>query len=69
MRCERVIHLTEHSDQEIERRWLHNINRRLTDDKIIATRIRRDEPTKNLVKHTWEPMIRTEEEAPPGFSG
>ncbi|KAH9008310.1 hypothetical protein EDB85DRAFT_1837444, partial [Lactarius pseudohatsudake] len=40
-RCERTIQLKEHSTEEIERRWLAQINRRLINDKIIATKIKR----------------------------
>ncbi|KAH9017934.1 hypothetical protein EDB85DRAFT_1874175, partial [Lactarius pseudohatsudake] len=59
-RCERAIQLKEHSAEEIERHWLALINRRLINDKIIATKIKRNPKTKNLVKLTWKDMIHPE---------
>ncbi|KAH9007641.1 hypothetical protein EDB85DRAFT_1838339, partial [Lactarius pseudohatsudake] len=59
-RCEQTIQLKEHSADETERRWLALINRRLINDKITATKIKRDPKTKNLVKLTWKDMIHPE---------
>jgi ribonuclease HI len=60
LRCERVVRDPPriHTISEIETRWLQTINKRLTDDKIIATRIKRDEQSLRKVKETWEPVLR-----------
>ena len=42
MRCERVIQEKTHTAQESESRWLKAINRRLTEDRITATKIKSD---------------------------
>ena len=34
------------------------INTQLTNNKIIATKIKRDEQTTRLVKTTWEPILK-----------
>ncbi len=59
LRCERVILDPDdpprfHTEEEINARWLRAINTRLTDDRIIATKIRRDERTLRLVRETWK---------------
>ena len=64
LRCERVIRGVTHSNKEIKARWLQAINTRLTDDKITATRIKRDKRFKKLVKTTWEPPLRKQGELP-----
>jgi hypothetical protein len=60
MRCERVIrdppHI--HSENEIKTRWLKTINARLTEDKIMATKLKRDETSLCTVKETWEPVLQ-----------
>ena len=60
LRCERVIGNPDHrhNEREIRTRWLRAINLRLTEDKIITTRIKRDKQTKQLVRGTWEPVLR-----------
>ena len=57
LRCERVIQQKDHSENEIRNRWLSNINRRLTEDKIIATKIKRSKNIMNKVKGTWEGVL------------
>ena len=42
IRCERVIQERPHTVEEIKTRWIRAINRRLTEDKLIATKIQRD---------------------------
>ena len=56
MRCERTIQNKQHTDDEIRARWLQAINDRLTYDRIIAVKIKRNAKHTNLVKHTWEPV-------------
>ena len=70
LRCERVITDEEeeedpnprnqriHTDREIHSRWLKVINARLTEDKITATRVKRDKTTMQRVKETWEPLLK-----------
>ena len=59
LRCERVIQEKTHSNGEVESRWYKAINRRLTDDKIIATIIKKkDKPFAQLVKATWEDTLK-----------
>ena len=38
-------------------RWKNVINARLTSDKIIATKIKRENKFTNLVKSTWRPLL------------
>lgn len=56
LRCERVIHRNnrEHPDQEVNARWLKIINNKLTSDRIIATKIKRDKTFTQLVNATWK---------------
>jgi hypothetical protein len=58
LRCERVIQEKRHSQEEIESRWYKAINRRLTDDKISTTMIKRDKPFTQLVEATWEDALQ-----------
>ncbi|KAH9973170.1 hypothetical protein BJV77DRAFT_968467 [Russula vinacea] len=45
-------------------RWLRVINTRLTDDKIIATKIKRDEKSKRKTRNTWEHILRKQGDLP-----
>ena len=63
LRCERVIQEKTHMQEEIVARWYKAINRRLTDDKITATIIRKKDipftlPFTQLVEATWEDALR-----------
>jgi hypothetical protein len=40
------------------------VNTRLTDDKIIATKIRRDKKTEQKVRATWENVLKKEGDLP-----
>ncbi|KAH9047827.1 ribonuclease H-like protein [Lactarius vividus] len=64
LRCERVIQDLQHSPREIKARWLKAINRRLTDDKITATKIKRKIPFTQLVEATWEEALRKSSDLP-----
>ena len=64
LRCERVIQPRTHSETEIEKRWLRAINKRLIDDKITATKIKHGISHINLVKRTWEAVLRKDGELP-----
>ncbi|KAI0256387.1 hypothetical protein BJV78DRAFT_1171753 [Lactifluus subvellereus] len=48
-------------------RWHHIINARLTDDMILATKIKRDNPDKKstqTVKSNWEHVLRKNTDLP-----
>ena len=62
--CERVIQERGHNDQEIRARWLRTINTRLTDNKIIATKLKRNKGFTNLVVSTWEHVLKKERDLP-----
>jgi len=64
LRCERVIHEKNHSNQEIRSRWLRVINERLTEDKINATRIKRNKGFTKLIVNTWEKVLTREGDLP-----
>ena len=57
LRCERVIQEKNHTADETEARWFKVINRRLTEDKLTATKIKRNKQYTNLIKATWENLI------------
>jgi len=60
LRCERVIKYNgrQHPDKDIKARWLHVINTRLTEDKLIASKVKRDKQTLRTVRETWEPILK-----------
>jgi hypothetical protein len=64
LRCDRVIQGKAHTIQEITARWFRQINARLTDDKIIATKIKRTKGSIRITKDTWEPLLNTTMELP-----
>ncbi|KAI0246037.1 hypothetical protein BJV78DRAFT_1258250 [Lactifluus subvellereus] len=47
-----------------QRRWHHAINTRLTDDKILATKIKCDKKSIQTVKNTWEHVLRKNADLP-----
>jgi hypothetical protein len=55
--CERVIRDQIHPEREIKAWWQAAINARLTDDKITATKIKREEKFKHLVRAAWKPPL------------
>ena len=63
-RCKRVIHGKIHNQQEIRSKWLHAINSRLTDDKITASKIKRNKGFTRLVVNTWEKVLTKESDLP-----
>jgi hypothetical protein len=58
IKCERAIQRRGHNNQEITTRWYQVINRRLTEDKITAVKIKRDMQTSQKFKHTWKATLR-----------
>ena len=64
LRCERAIQGKIHSETEIRERWLREINERLTTDKIMATKIKRDNGFTTLVVNTWEQALEKQRGLP-----
>ena len=67
LRCERVIQEVQHSAEMVKQRWYKAINRRLTDDKITATMIKRSYPFTWLVEGTWEDALKKISNLPKGW--
>jgi hypothetical protein len=67
LRCEHVIWEKTHSRLEIKKKWTQAINRRLTEDKIIATKVKRDIAHIRKGKNTWEAVLGKTEELPDGW--
>jgi ribonuclease HI len=57
IQCERVIREKTHSRQEIEQKWTQAINRRLTNDKITATKVKGDIAQIRKTRNTWEAVL------------
>ena len=64
LRCERVIQEKRHNVEEITKRWHNVINKRLTDDRIIATQIKRTKKALQKVKGTWEKTLEKDGDLP-----
>ncbi|KAF8258324.1 hypothetical protein EI94DRAFT_1530300, partial [Lactarius quietus] len=58
LRCNRVINEKSHSTEEVKAQWLKAINSRLTDDKIIATKVKRGKIKCKLVESTWHKVLQ-----------
>ena len=60
LRCERTIPdpPKEHTVQEITARWFGVINTRLTEDKLAATKIKRNDQAISTARETWEPVLK-----------
>jgi hypothetical protein len=58
LRCGQVINNRSHSAAEVQSCWIKSINTRLTEDKVIATKIKQDKASINLVKQTWEKVLQ-----------
>jgi hypothetical protein len=64
LRCERVIQERSHNENEIKTRWYKAINTRLTNDRITATKIKRNKKFTRTVSHTWDLILRQHGEPP-----
>ena len=53
LRCERTIREREPTEKETRAAWLKVINRRLSEDKMTATKVLRRKQYTSLVKNTW----------------
>ena len=58
LRCEQVIQERSHVTEEIKARWHKAVNARLTDDKIMATKVKRGKTSIKLVQSTWEKALQ-----------
>jgi hypothetical protein len=64
LRCERIIHEDDHSDEEIKARWRRKINERLTCDRITTTKTVRNKTYTNLIKNTWRQTLQKTQDLP-----
>jgi hypothetical protein len=64
IRCERVIQGAEIGENEAKARWLKAINKRLIEDKIIATTIKRTGPVIQYLRDTWEKTLEIDGDLP-----
>jgi hypothetical protein len=53
-----------HPNHEIKARWLKMNNARLTEDRVTATKTRRDKGFADLATNTWEKVLRKNRDAP-----
>ena len=53
LRCERIISGRERTEEEVKVIWRKSINRRLSEDKVTATKVLRRKQYVTLVKNTW----------------
>ncbi|KAF8257150.1 hypothetical protein EI94DRAFT_1633661, partial [Lactarius quietus] len=67
LRCERVIQEKIHAASEAKARWFKAINRRLMEDKIIATKIKHDDQYTKLIVATWEDPLTKFSDLPPDW--
>ncbi len=58
LRCERAIRGKQHTVPQIKARWIKAINNRLTTDRIMATKIKRDLTFSKLVNGTWKATLK-----------
>ncbi|EPQ51596.1 hypothetical protein GLOTRDRAFT_48720 [Gloeophyllum trabeum ATCC 11539] len=69
LRCERVIRGHTHSPSNIVRRWTTALNRQLSIDRIIATKLHRSSKAIRLILRTWGGTIADEDSLPPDRVG
>jgi hypothetical protein len=53
-----------HPNHKIKARWLKMNNARLTEDRVTATKTRRDKGFADLATNTWEKVLRKNRDAP-----
>ena len=53
LRCARTIRGHDYSQNGIEAAWRKAINRRLSEDKVLATKVLRKSLYINIVRNTW----------------
>ena len=58
LRCDRVINERQHTIGEVESAWRRAVNRRLSEDAIVATKVARREEYTKLVISTWQKALR-----------
>ena len=54
LRCEKTINKKKHSKREIKAQWIKAINNRITTDRIIATKVKREENHINMIDQSWK---------------
>jgi hypothetical protein len=64
IRCERVIQEKRHNENEIRARWVMMINKRITEDRIIATIVKKDNTHLQRLRGTWGGILGREGEPP-----
>lgn len=65
LRCERVIHSTDHSENTIKKWWINAIDKRLQLDRALASKTRRNPKTTIKVENTWSDIIHDSSLQPP----
>jgi hypothetical protein len=60
LRCKRVIHGTNNSENTIKKRWISAIDRRLQLDRVLARNLK----TMTKVKYTWSDIIHDSSQPP-----
>jgi hypothetical protein len=56
--------MTDDAENEAKARWLKAINKRLIEDKIIATTIKRTGPAIQYLRDTWEKTLEIDGDLP-----
>ncbi|KAH9161884.1 hypothetical protein EDB89DRAFT_1812507, partial [Lactarius sanguifluus] len=57
LRCNRTIRDKTYTEREIEQTWLRAINRRLSEDRMTATKLLKKPYYINIVKNTWNQAL------------
>lgn len=58
LRCERTIQGVSHSPATVVTRWKNKLNQRISTDRFLATFHERKRFTRDLVYHTWTPVLQ-----------
>jgi hypothetical protein len=64
IRCERVIQEKWLDANKISAKWHRTINKRLTEDRLIATEIKRSKYVIGQLRNTWEKALKKHREIP-----
>ncbi|KAG2140057.1 ribonuclease H-like protein [Suillus clintonianus] len=57
MRCERIISDISHTEESVIKRWQNALNRRLTLDRVITSKINRTKKQQLTIESTWSEII------------
>ena len=58
LRCERTIQGVSHSPTAVMTRWKNKLNQRISSDRFLASFFEHKKFTRNLVHHTWTPVLQ-----------